>query len=83
MSRLDSLVKVVREKLSLDVIEIGLDTHFFRELKADSVNHLSLISAIENEYGVEVKDEEYEKLNSLNEIIDFLQSKGVALQPNS
>jgi acyl carrier protein len=55
-----------------------LDASFIDDLGADSLDLVELIMEMEENFGIEIKDEELEKIRTIRDVIDFLKSKGVS-----
>ena len=55
--------------------KIDPNTNLFTELNIDSFGNLMIVNAIEDEFSIEVDEEDIEKFATVNEIIDVLQSK--------
>jgi acyl carrier protein len=55
--------------------EINSDTNLFTELNIDSFGKLMIVNAIEDEFSIEVDEDDIEKFATVNEIIEVLQSK--------
>ncbi len=68
---------IIEEQLSLDGVEITLESNFKEDLGADSLDLFELVMAFEEEYGVEIPSEDLEKLTTVGAVIEYLKSKGV------
>lgn len=62
--------EVISQQLGVDVAGINVEHHLVDDLKADSLDTVELVMAIENEFGIEIPDEEAEKLLTVQEIIE-------------
>lgn len=74
---------ITADKLSIEMDEIKQESSFTDDLNADSLDVVELIMALEEEFGsedepLEISDEEAENLRTLNDVIGFLESKGIA-----
>ena len=74
---------ITADKLSIEMGEIKQESSFTDDLNADSLDVVELIMALEEEFGsedepLEISDEEAENLRTLNDVIGFLESKGIA-----
>ena len=56
--------------------EVRPETDFRKDLGADSLDLFELVSALEEEYDVEIPSEELEKLNTVQAVVDYLEEKG-------
>ncbi len=67
--------KIIIEKLNLDDdTEITLETSFVDDLEADSISLVELIMGLEDEYGIEIEDEDAERIKTVKDAIDYLES---------
>jgi acyl carrier protein len=72
---LNEIRKIIIEKLNLDEdTEITLDTSFVDDLEADSISLVELIMGLEDEYGIEIEDEDAEKIKTVRDALDYLES---------
>ncbi|MDH0733735.1 acyl carrier protein [Pseudomonas sichuanensis] len=67
--------KVVAEQLGVNVVDIVSTSSFVNELGADSLDRVELIMELEEEFGIEIPDEEAEKLTTVQEAIDYITTK--------
>ena len=67
--------KIVAEQLGKDESEIKNESSFVNDLGADSLETVELVMALEDEYGIEIPDEEAEKITTVQLAIDFAKSK--------
>ncbi len=66
--------EIIAEKLGLnDVSEISDDASFIDDLGADSLDTVELVMAFEEEYGIEISDEDAEKITTVRKAIDFVK----------
>ena len=67
--------KVVAAQLSLGEEEIKESSSFATDLGADSLDTVELVMALEDEFGVEIPDEEAEKITTVGAAVDYVISK--------
>lgn len=73
---LEKLISIVAEQLNVEEEEVRPETDFRKDLGADSLDLFELVSALEEEYDVEIPSEELEKLNTVQAVVNYLEEKG-------
>ena len=71
----DRLKKIVVEQLGVDEGEVVPSASFVDDLGADSLDLVELIMAFEDKFGIEISDEEAEKMVTVKDVIDYIDSK--------
>ena len=66
--------KIIAEVLNVDANEITLDTTFVDELGADSLDVFQIIMGIEEEFDIEIPNEEAEKIVSVGDAVEAIKS---------
>lgn len=74
MSVLEKIKGIVAEQLGVDAAEITEETSF-DELNADSLDIVELIMALEEEFDLEIPDEDAEKLTTVGTAVEYVKSK--------
>lgn len=74
---LEKMKEIVAEQLSCDASEVELSTNFKEDLGADSLDLFELVMALEEEYNVEIPSEDLAQLNTVEDVIKYLNAKGV------
>ncbi|MBU0986779.1 MAG: acyl carrier protein [Proteobacteria bacterium] len=74
MSIEDKVRKIVAEKLSVDLEEVVPQASFIDDLGADSLDLVELIMSMEEEFDMEISDEEAEKLVTVQDVINFINA---------
>lgn len=67
--------KIIEEKLSVNADQITNEARFAEDLKADSLDTVELVMALEDEFGLDIPDEEAEKIKTVQDAIDYISSK--------
>ena len=67
MSVEDRVKSIIVEQLGVDADEVTSDASFVEDLGADSLDQVELIMAFEEEFGVEISDDEAEKIRKVKE----------------
>ncbi|MBI4208305.1 MAG: acyl carrier protein [Deltaproteobacteria bacterium] len=68
----DRVRKIVAKQLGLQEDEITLDKAFIDDLGADSLDIVELVMAMEEEFGIEIPDEEAEKIQTVKDVVDYI-----------
>jgi len=71
---LERVKKVVIEQLSVDEAEVTENASFTADLGADSLDTVELVMAFEEEFGCEIPDEEAEKITTVKDAVEYVQS---------
>ena len=75
MSSIEERVKkIVAEQLGVKEDEVSNEASFVEDLGADSLDTVELVMALEEEFETEIPDEESEKLGSVQDAIDYINS---------
>ncbi len=64
--------KIVAEQLGVNEAEVKNESSFVNDLGADSLDTVELVMALEEEFECEIPDEQAEKINTVQEAIDFV-----------
>jgi len=76
MGTVDERVKkIIGEQLGVEEDEVTPEASFVEDLGADSLDTVELVMALEEEFGIEIPDEDAEKIQSVGNAIDYIQSK--------
>jgi len=70
----DKMVDIIVEQLSVDKDKVVAGASFVDDLGADSLDLVELIMAMEEEFDVEIPDEEAEKIATVQDAIDFVNN---------
>ncbi len=64
---------IIVDQLGVNADQVTPDAKFIEDLGADSLDTVELIMALEEEFGIEVPDEEAEKLQSVGDVIKYIE----------
>ena len=80
MSQVSGKVKdIIVEQLGCEPERIKSESSFIEDLGADSLDIVELVMAMEEEFDIEIPDEDAEKLKTVGDVQSYLQGKGKAL----
>ena len=66
---------IIVEQLGVNADEVKPEASFIEDLGADSLDIVELIMALEEEYDMEIPDEDAEKIQAVQDVIDYIKSK--------
>ena len=75
MSVADKVKSIIVEQLGVEEDEVTMDASFTDDLGADSLDIVELVMAFEEEFSVEVPDEDAEKLQTVGDVIKYIEDK--------
>ena len=75
MSMEEKVKKIIAEKLSVDLAAVIPEASFVDDLGADSLDLVELIMTMEEEFDIDISDEDAEKLESVKDAIDFINAR--------
>ena len=71
----EKIRSIISEQLSIDDVDtITLDTSLTEDLEADSLDAVEVIMALEDEFGIEIPDEEAEHFKTIGDICKFIEN---------
>lgn len=71
---LQRVKKIVVEQLGVDEANVTNDASFVNDLGADSLDTVELVMALEEEFGTEIPDEDAEKITTIQQAVDYINS---------
>lgn len=63
---------IIVKQLSVEPEKVKLESSFMDDLSADSLDTVELVMAFEEEFGVEIPDEEASKINTVKDAVDYI-----------
>ncbi|WP_283678196.1 acyl carrier protein [Lentilactobacillus sp. Marseille-Q4993] len=71
----NKIADMVADQFSIDRAKITGDLNFRNDLDADSIDFVEFVLDLEDVFNAEISDEDAEKLNTINEAVDFVMSQ--------
>ena len=71
---LEKIKEIIAEQLSADADTITAETSFKEDLGADSLDLFELVMSFEEEFGVEIPTEDLEGINTVQDIVDYIEA---------
>lgn len=75
MSVEERVIEIIAQKLNLSKDQIKPEASFVEDLGADSLDLVELVMAMEEAFGMEVPDEDAEKLRTVKDVIDYIKAR--------
>lgn len=72
---MDKIKAIIVEQLGVDESEVTPEAHFIDDLGADSLDTVELVMALEEEFNIEISDEEAEKIQTVRDVVNFIESR--------
>jgi acyl carrier protein len=75
---LGKIQEITADRLGVDESDVTPDASFREDLEADSLDLVELIMELEEQFGMEIPDEEAEKITTVEEAVDYVQEHQTA-----
>jgi acyl carrier protein len=75
MSVEDKVKNIIVEQLGVDMEAVTPEASFIDDLGADSLDIVELVMTMEEEFDLEIPDEDAEKIKSVNDVINYIKTK--------
>ncbi|MGI6728356.1 MAG: acyl carrier protein [Anaerovoracaceae bacterium] len=69
----EKIKEIIVEQLGIDEDDVTMNTHLMKDLEADSLDAVEIIMAIEDEFDIEVSDEDAEKFQMIGDIVKYVE----------
>jgi len=74
MDSLEKIRGIISDQLDIEIEKISSETTF-EEIDADSLDLVELVMALEEEFEIEISDEEIEKIKSVGDVVSYIDSR--------
>ena len=71
----EKIRSIIAEQLSVDESSVTIETSLMKDLEADSLDAVEIIMAIEDEFDIEIPDEDAEKFQNIGDIVKYVEAK--------
>lgn len=75
MSVEEQVIKIVSDQLDAPKDEVSQTSSFVDDLKADSLDIVELVMALEDEFDIKIPDEDYDKIKTVGDVITYIEEK--------
>ena len=72
---LDKIKSIVADQLGVDEDQVTEDASFVDDLGADSLDTVELIMAFEEEFDIEIPDEDAQKIKTVKDVMEYIEAK--------
>ncbi|WP_100373237.1 acyl carrier protein [Bacillus sp. FJAT-45037] len=72
---LSRVTKIVVDRLGVEEADVKLEASFKDDLGADSLDVVELVMELEDEFDLEISDEEAEKISTVTDVVDYINSR--------
>lgn len=72
---IDKIKAIIVEQLGVSADEIELETSLMKDLEADSLDAVEIILAIEDEYGIEIPDDDAEQFQTVSDLVNYVEER--------
>ena len=69
----DKIKDIIIDQLQVEESAIDMDTNIIKDLSADSLDAVEIIMAIEDEFGIEIPDDEAEKISTVGDLVNYVE----------
>ena len=67
--------EIICDQLEIDEGKVTMDTDIVNDLDADSLDIVDLVMSLEDEYGLEMPDEEVEKIKTVGDVVRYIEER--------
>ena len=71
---LDKIKELIVDQTGISKEELDLETSLMNDIEADSLDAVEIIMAVEDEFEIEIPDEEAERFVTIKDIVDYLEN---------
>ncbi|HHY20378.1 MAG TPA: acyl carrier protein [Bacilli bacterium] len=72
---LERVTKIIVDRLEVEESEVKLEASFKEDLGADSLDVVELVMELEDEFDLEISDEEAEKIATVQDVVSYIEGK--------
>ena len=69
----DKIKDIIIDQLQVEESDVAMDTNLMKDLSADSLDAAEIIMAIEDEFGIEIPDEDAENIQTVGDLVKYVE----------
>lgn len=69
----DKIKDIIIDQLQVEESDVAMDTNLMKDLSADSLDAVEIIMAIEDEFGIEIPDEDAEDIQTVGDLVKYVE----------
>lgn len=70
----EKLKEIIATQLEIDAESVTIDTRLGEDLNADSLDIVEMLMSLEDEFGVDIPDEEIEKMKTVGDVVAYIEN---------
>ncbi|MGP1570095.1 MAG: acyl carrier protein [Eubacteriales bacterium] len=71
----DKIRAIIMDELKVDEAQVTMETHLMKDLEADSIEAVEIIMTIEDEFDIEIPEEDADNFESVADIVKYVEEK--------
>jgi acyl carrier protein len=71
-TNLERVQKLISQELNIDIDKVTQDAHLFDDLNFDSLDSVQVVLELENEFDIEIEDDEIDNVRTVQNILDLI-----------
>ena len=71
----DKIKDIIIDQLQVEESDVNMDTNLMKDLSADSLDAVEIIMSIEDEFGIEIPDEDAEKFQLVGDLVKYVEEQ--------
>ena len=69
----DKIKDIIIDQLQVEESDVAMDTNLMKDLSADSLDAVEIIMAIEDDFGIEIPDEDAENIQTVGDLVKYVE----------
>ena len=71
----EKVISIISDELSVKIEDVKLDSELIQDLEIDELDNIELCMALEEEFGIEIPDEDIEEFKTVKDIVEYVKEK--------